>query len=92
MAKITEIVSSLAVKVNVGDYQSTDFFTSMKVEIDVDASGTLAGIAAAWLNELTNAAMISNLKSHFAARGKKLSTADICKRYGLKPPTEKDFG
>ena len=90
MAKITEVVSSLAVKVNVGDYQSVDFFTSIKAEVkpfDEDASKV-----ASLTYRLVNAAMISNLKAHFAARGKKLSTADICKRYGLQLPKEKEFG
>lgn len=30
--KVTEIVVSRAIKVNLGDYQSTDFFVSMKAE------------------------------------------------------------
>jgi len=81
MAKISEVVSSLAVKVNVGDYQSVDFFTSMKAAEVTDPKTT-----ATRLHQLTNAAMIDNLKAHFRARGKKLSTAEICKRYGLKSP------
>jgi hypothetical protein len=89
MAKITEVVSSLAVKVNVGDYQSVDFFTSLKAEVEPTEDAARVGRA---LNDLCNSNMIANLLAHFAGRGKKLTTAEVCKRYGLKPPKEPEFG
>lgn len=89
MAKISEVVNSKSVKVNLGDYQSADFFVSMKSLEVADAKRTTAE-----LEVLCTAAMLANLRGHFAARGKKLSDADICKRYGLKMPATKkdDFG
>ena len=83
MAKITEVVSSLSVKVNVGDYQSVDFFTSLKAE---DVKPETAERTAAELNAFCNRNMVANLRAHFAARGKKLTTEEICKRYGLTVP------
>lgn len=88
MAKITEVVSSISVKVNLGDYQSVDFFTSLKAN---DVKPTEAESTAAELNAFCNRNMIANLKAHFAVRNKKLSTADICKRYGLVAP-KAEFG
>lgn len=76
--KIKDIVQSRAVKVNLGDYQSTDFFTSMTAEVTPEDKGSVT-----ILRRLVDRAMLANLSAHFKARGKPLSKEDICKRYGL---------
>lgn len=90
MAKIIEVVSSLAVKVNVGDYQSVDFFTSAKSEVapvGEDAEGV-----AAVTHKIVMDATLSKLRAHFRARGKKYDDATICRMYGLtQPKVVKDF-
>lgn len=90
MAKITEAVSSLSVKVNVGDYQSVDFFGSLKAEI---SDGELLAVVQDKLNRTLHASMLARLRGHFRARGKKYDDATICKMYGLTPPKpEPEFG
>jgi hypothetical protein len=81
MAKVIEVVSSMTVKVNVGDYQSVDFFTSLKAEDVQDATKT-----AAMLQRQLNAITLAKLRAHFKARGKVRDDNSICRMYGLQIP------
>lgn len=90
MAKITEVVSSVTVKVNLGDYQSVDFFTSIKAEVE---DGELIAVANGKVHMIAVAATLAKLRGHFAARGKKYTDDTLARMYGLRiPPTaQKDF-
>ena len=90
--KIIEAVSSVSVKVNLGDYQSIDFFTSIKAEV---GDGELLAVVNASLHRVATAATLAKLRAHFAARGKKMSDESLAKLYGLKIIPDKppeDFG
>ena len=88
MAKITEVVGSVTVRVNVGEYQSVDFFTSMKA-VDIRD----ADMVAISLQDKLVKATLAKLRSHFKARGKHFTDAQICRMYGLNPPSnEREFG
>lgn len=83
MAKIIEVVSSVTVKVNLGDYQSIDFFTSIKAEVE---EGEMVAVANAAVHRTAVAATRAKLQAHFAARGKKYSPETLAKMYGLPLP------
>ena len=80
MARITEEVGAITVKVNVGDYQSVDFFTSMKAEMQ---GGDDPEKIAAGLQAKLTASTLAKLRAHFKARGKKYTDEQICRMYGL---------
>lgn len=82
MPKIVEVVSSMTVKVNVGDYQSVDFFTALKAESPDALKATEE------LHALLNRATLSKLRAHFKARGKKYTDEQICRIYGLAIPAK----
>lgn len=77
--KILEIVVSRSVKVNLGDYQSTDFFVSAKVETPDGKTGNARKQAVLTLEK----GIADDIHAHFKRRGKKASLSDIRKRYGL---------
>lgn len=83
MAKIVEVVSSMTVKVNVGDYQSVDFFTSMKAETTGDSMKAIGELQTSLV-----LATLAKLRAHFKARGKKYTDEQICRIYGLAIPAK----
>lgn len=86
MAK--EIVKSAAAKVNLGDYQSVDFFTSLKRVIEDDVPFEAV---AAELQEAANACLLNDLREHFKAR-KKIYTDDQIRRMFGIPKPKPEFG
>lgn len=76
--RITETVVSRTVRVNLGDYQSIDFFQSCKVEDFADVKEARRRIG-----NTVEAGLAADIQRHFARRGKKVSLEDVGKRYGL---------
>lgn len=78
---VKEIVISRAVKINTGNYESTDHFLSMKAEIDgLDDEAS----AAAELNAHVERAMVAQLVRAYKVRGKKDMTAEkVARHHGL---------
>jgi hypothetical protein len=72
-----EVVVSRSVRVNLGDFQGTELFVSMKDESDEPVK------AQRRLRRLVDQALIADLQRHFKARGKPISVEAICKRYGF---------
>lgn len=77
---VTEITVARSCKMNLGDYEAADIFTSMKAELEpgddeVDARKQLA--------QLVERAMVVQVLMHHKARGKKVDKDYIIKRYGL---------
>lgn len=79
MMKITEVVVSRTVRVNLGDYQSVDFFVSMKATPD----GSNLEAVRAQLSQNVDMAVARDIAANFKRRGKGLSREQIAKRYGL---------
>lgn len=89
-----EIVKSASAKVNLGDYQSADFFTSMKMVVDDNRVKPKDIIKfAAGLQVLCNECLLNDLRGHFAARKKQYTDDQIRRMYGIPKPTkEPEFG
>lgn len=91
-----EIVKSAAAKVNIGDYQSVDFFVSMKDTLagtkgrPAPTSGEIA-LAASRLQQLCNELLLADLTAHFATRGKKYTADNVRKMFGIPKP-QPEFG
>lgn len=79
--KSVEVVKSRSVRVNLGNYESTDFFVSVKAEVDDDE--TRSSVARS-LRKTVDASLIEDISAHFIARGKTLSKNAIAKKYGFK--------
>lgn len=80
MAEVTEITVSRSVKINLGDYESTDIFTSMKAEVGPDESQ--ADVRKDLVQQVERA-MVVQVTSHLTARGRKVDKDYVIKRYGF---------
>lgn len=79
MTKITEVTVSRSVKCNTGDYESVDFFTSAKAEVeDGDVKAAYADLA-----QTVERSMVSALLASYKARGKKIDADGVIRRHGL---------
>lgn len=89
--KIIEVVKSGSVRVNLGDYQSVEFFASFKAECK-DTIEDLARTEES-LDLLIASNLTRTLVNHYHRRGKKITAEQVAKQYGLnmKKPGE-DFG
>lgn len=88
-----EVSKSASAKVNLGDYQSADFFTSIKKELDDRATPKEIQKFAAKLQSACNEALLNDLRAHFAARKKQYTDDQIRRMYGIPKPTkEPEFG
>ncbi|MET4240275.1 hypothetical protein [Bradyrhizobium sp. RT10b] len=79
--KVLEITVSQTVRVNLGDYQSTDFFVSMKAEVE---DGEKPLDVAASLRRRVAHALTNSVGANFKARGKDISAKQIAKTYGIE--------
>lgn len=82
MIRITEVVVSRSVKINNGDYQSTDLFLSAKAEAD----GNGESIDRDEINKIARAVestMLDWLINVFKQKGKSSSPYAIAKMFGL---------
>ncbi|WP_027521738.1 hypothetical protein [Bradyrhizobium sp. Ec3.3] len=79
--KIREITVSQSVRVNLGDYQATDFFVSMNAELE---DGDKPLDAAASLRRRIGHALTNSVGANFKARGKTISPAKIASTYGIE--------
>jgi hypothetical protein len=84
--QVKAVTVSSTARINLGDYQSRDFFVSMTGELD---EGDTPVLIAQRLRKLADAALLSNLAAHFKARGNKVPPETIAKRYGISLPVEK---
>ena len=80
MARITEIAVSRSVKLNLGDYESTDLFTSMKVELEPEDDAVEERKK---LVQTVERAMVAQTLAHLKARSKAVDRAYVIKRYGF---------
>lgn len=80
MALIKEITASRSVKMNLGNYESVDFFLSMKAELDEFDD---PAVETEELQAKVDAATIQQVRRAYRARGKKVSLAALCKQHGL---------
>ena len=80
MAEVVEITASCSVKLNMGNYQSTDFFLSMKAEVDEfeDIEEAQRG-----LRKKVEQAMMAQLARAYKVMGKKVTEQDLAKRHGI---------
>lgn len=80
---VKEVTASMSVRVNVGDYQGTEFFVSMKAEVteldplDVVLRETQAAVCQA---------MVDNVRRSYAARGKTLTDDQVRRQHGIPAP------
>jgi hypothetical protein len=79
--KTTGVTVSRSVRVNLGNYESADFFVSMTGEPD---EGQTRTSVARTLRKSVDESLIENLSAHFKARGKALSKNAICQKFGFK--------
>lgn len=89
-----EVSKSASAKVNLGDYQSADFFVAIKKELDDRATAKEIQQFAAKLQAACNEALLNDLRAHFATRGKKYTDDNIRRMYGIpkSKPAENSFG
>lgn len=80
MVQITEITTSRSVKINLGDYESHDIFTSMKAEVSPDED---LGDARIELTRQVERAMVTQIMAHLKARGRNVDKDYVIKRYGF---------
>jgi len=78
--KPVEIVVSRTVRVNLGDYESSDFFVSMKAAIE---DGEKPRVVSRMLRRVVDRAIVENIQAHFRGRGKPRTPQQICTRYGF---------
>lgn len=78
--KTVELVVSRTVRVNLGDYQSVDFFMSLKGEVE---SGDDLNKERRKLKNAVEAGLAHDIQMHFVRRNKKASLEQITRRYGL---------
>lgn len=80
MAIVNEVVVSRSVKVNLGDYESIDLFTSMKGEIEPgeDEAEAYKGLVKA-----VERSMVMQILAHYKARGRNADKNFVIKRYGF---------
>lgn len=80
MAELKEITTSVSCRINTGNYEGTEFFVSLKFEIDqfddVEEVSTVA-------RNMANLAMMAQLARAYKGMGKKVTRADLAKRHGL---------
>lgn len=67
-------------RVNLGDYQGTDFFVSMKAELE---PGEKLADVSRKLRSAVDRALVVDIGAHFKARNTPISVEQICKRYGF---------
>lgn len=78
--KITEITVARSCKMNLGDYEGADLFTSMKAEIE---EGDDVAEARKELVQTVERAMVVQVLAHHKARNKNVDRAHIIRRYGF---------
>ena len=80
--RITDITVSRSAKYNLGGYESTDVFVSMKGQVEDDLD-TIEDIDIAELRDRVREAMVDELSDVIKARGKKATREEIKARWGL---------
>lgn len=82
-----EVVVSRSVKVQetLDQFESTDFFLSLKDTADNEAHAVTVQRR---LRDIINAALTNDIVRHYKARGKKADPVAIRKRYGLIQPKD----
>lgn len=80
MAVVKEIACSRSVRINTGQYEGTELFVSMKMEVDeLDDAAEEADLLAMRVEEAIGRQLLVSYK----VRGKKLSRSLIAKQHGL---------
>ena len=79
--KTLGVTVSRTVRVNLGNYESTDFFVSMSAE---PGEGETRTTVSRLLRKTVESSLIENIASHYKARGKSISKKAICQKYGFK--------
>ena len=80
MARVIEITSSASARINTGNYEGTEFFTCMKVEVDEFDD---AGEEQAKLDQMVETALMVQLVASYKGRGKNLTPGQIARQHGL---------
>ena len=78
--KVTELTASRTARINLGDYESTDVFLSMKGEVEEGEDLTEARNE---LAQLIESSMVVQVHAAMKARGKEMSRDQIIKRFGF---------
>lgn len=83
MLNVTKIVASRSTRVNTGQYEGTEYFISMEVEIDpqMDDWKEQKGL----LEQKLDAAMLDTLHAAHRANGKNVTREAVAKRHGINP-------
>tara|TARA_Y100000593_G_C4163346_1_gene263172 strand:+ start:341 stop:613 length:273 start_codon:yes stop_codon:yes gene_type:complete len=77
--KITEITASVSTKLNNGNYESTDYFLSLKA---IDEDGIKPGTAAL-LQQTAEGAILETLVKQYKLKGVKTTRRMIAKQHAL---------
>lgn len=80
MSKVSEIVISRTTRMNTGNYEGTEYFVSMKMELDEldDAEHDMED-----LQNRVDQAMIQQLMLAYKARKKVTTKEQVCIRHGF---------
>tara|TARA_Y100000034_G_C6735855_1_gene326285 strand:- start:329 stop:589 length:261 start_codon:yes stop_codon:yes gene_type:complete len=84
--KLTEVTVARSVKVNMGNYEATDFFVSMKAEPEGDEKSLDVTKA---LNIACERSLLIDLRRLYKASSTQLSDREIAARHGLGTILEK---
>lgn len=78
--KITEITASRTARINLGDYESTDVFMSMKAEVE---DGDLVAEVRKSLLQTLERAMTMQVVAAYKARGKDMTKDQVIRKFGF---------
>jgi len=79
-SRIVEVVASHSVRVNLGNYEGTEVFVSMKAEV---SEGTDSQLVAAGLAKRVSEAALLQVVAVTKARGKRVDEKALRKAYGF---------
>lgn len=80
MPEVREVVVSASAKINVGDYQSTDFFLSLRADVDELEDPAEAVVS---LQATVDGLLCAQLLRAYRKMGKKVDPVAVAKRHGL---------
>ena len=77
--RVVEACVSRSARINTGNYEGTEFFVSMKAELDeFDGPEEIIALAAS-----VETALLVQLVASYTSRGKKLTAQQIARQHGL---------
>lgn len=81
---VKEVTASRSVRINIGNFEGVELFLSARAEYDENFDGTFDEAQHRLGNQL-NSSLHFQVMAILHARGQKVSSAEVTKRYGLLP-------